>query len=137
MPNAHINANLDKTMSPATGVDISQDLSARRAIASFLKTANKRLGCPPPPLYKYQVISFRTQDPQLLLCCCLRARAASLIICWVFYNTSLFPVLKPRLRWTRSPLAHRSVECRVLRAFFFQMTDLIKLYSRQSFDLSR
>ena len=77
MPNRHIAVNIDKTISFATGMGITQDPVPRRPLASSLKPANKRLGCPPPPLYKHQVIYFRIQYPQLSLCWMLRARAAS------------------------------------------------------------
>ncbi len=32
----------------ATGVGISQNLSARRVVTSSVKPVNKRFGCPPP-----------------------------------------------------------------------------------------
>ena len=49
MPNRHINANIHKTISPATGVDISQDITARRTLASSLQSANTKVV--PPSLY--------------------------------------------------------------------------------------
>ena len=48
MPNGHIAVNIDKTISFATGMGITQDPVPRRAVVSSLKTANKRLDCPPP-----------------------------------------------------------------------------------------
>ena len=49
MPNGHIDVNIPKAISSATGMGISQDLTMRRAVASSPKTANKQLGYPPPP----------------------------------------------------------------------------------------
>ena len=47
MPNGHIAVNIDKTISFATGVGISQDPVPRRTVGSSLKTANKPLTAPP------------------------------------------------------------------------------------------
>ncbi|MDE0687336.1 MAG: hypothetical protein OXI61_04150 [Candidatus Poribacteria bacterium] len=46
MPNEHIDANIDKIISAAIGVGISQDIAMPRALASSLKSVNQRLDCP-------------------------------------------------------------------------------------------
>ena len=51
MPNRHINANISKAMSPATGLGISQDSMPPHTVTSSLKPANKRLDSL-SPLYK-------------------------------------------------------------------------------------
>ena len=50
MPNDHIDVNIPKTIAPATGTDISQNITARRAVASPVEPDNKRLD-PPSPTY--------------------------------------------------------------------------------------
>ena len=50
MPKRHIDTNIRKAISPATGLSISQNTTARRTVASSLATANKPLDCPPPSL---------------------------------------------------------------------------------------
>lgn len=48
MPNEHIDINIPKAISLATGSNISQDRVARRAVASSVKTANRSVRLPAP-----------------------------------------------------------------------------------------
>ncbi len=52
MKKKHIDTNIHKAIFALIGLGISQDLSTRRAVASFCQTANKSLGSP-SPLYMY------------------------------------------------------------------------------------
>ncbi len=52
MKKKHIYTNIHKAIFRLTGVGISQDLFARRAVASSCQSSNKSLGSP-PPLYMY------------------------------------------------------------------------------------
>ena len=52
MPNEYIDANVRKAISLATGVGISQDMTAFRVVAPSAKTVNKPLDHP-PPLYNH------------------------------------------------------------------------------------
>ena len=47
MPNRHIDVNIDTAISTLTELGTSQDLTARRAVASSVETANKPLDYPP------------------------------------------------------------------------------------------
>ena len=48
MPNDHIDVNFRKTISPATGADISQNITTRRPVALSVEPDNKRLDLPSP-----------------------------------------------------------------------------------------
>ena len=50
MPNGHIAVNIDKTISFATGMGITQGPGSASHRRVVLKTANKRLDCPRPTL---------------------------------------------------------------------------------------
>ena len=57
MRNGHIDVNINTTISPAAGLDVSQSTVACRAVASSLEKTNKQLDYPPPHFTRVKLSS--------------------------------------------------------------------------------